>query len=395
MPSKQVKVGSVSFTLYPWNHPTGREMWRFAWIDRTGKRRYTTRADKGEALVAARDKAREIHNGTVSLAALTGEQARLVKAFLDLAPTWEHIETLRTLTAGTSITVEAALKEFLATKNANRGLSGKNTTTLRKNLAPFVVAHTGRNLASITKSDLDRWLGEMKKADGESIAPRTRLNLRRSLITLFLWAQKSGYLPPGITAASATEKPITEDKEPLTHSPEEYRAMLLAVRPQYAPWLILGGFMGFRHEELYPEAGSKKPGLTWEDFRWEEKHVIVPKAVSKTIRRIIPIPPAVIRWLANHGYHPAELAGRCCSGKPPAKISHGKESETKRLGKPIGGWRPNALRDSFISYRAAQVGLGQAALEAGNSEAEAKRSYLHAKTKAEAKRYFSIKPEEH
>jgi len=64
-------------------------------------------------------------------------------------------------------------------------------------------------------------------------------------------------------------------------------------------------------------------------------------------------------------------------------------TETKRLGTLIGGWQQNALRHSFISNRAALVGLGKAAMEAGNSESEAKRSYNDAKTEKDAKEYFA------
>ena len=61
-----------------------------------------------------------------------------------------------------------------------------------------------------------------------------------------------------------------------------------------------------------------------------------------------------------------------------------------RIGRLIGGWKANALRHSFISYRAAQVGLGKTAMEAGNSEGEAKRSYNSAMSEVEANLYFSI-----
>jgi hypothetical protein len=56
----------------------------------------------------------------------------------------------------------------------------------------------------------------------------------------------------------------------------------------------------------------------------------------------------------------------------------------------IGGWKPNARRHSYISYRAALIGLGRCAMEAGNSEGEAKRSYNDAMSEAEATLYFSI-----
>ena len=58
----------------------------------------------------------------------------------------------------------------------------------------------------------------------------------------------------------------------------------------------------------------------------------------------------------------------------------------------MGGWRRNALRHSFISYRAAQTGLSQTAMEAGNSESEARRSYNDAKGKDEADAWFAVVP---
>jgi len=78
---------------------------------------------------------------------------------------------------------------------------------------------------------------------------------------------------------------------------------------------------------------------------------------------------------------------------PPHKPAKGgKEAETTRLGNLIGGWKRNALRHSFISFRAAEVGLAQTAMEAGNSESEARRSYNDAKSKAEAADWFAINP---
>ena len=68
----------------------------------------------------------------------------------------------------------------------------------------------------------------------------------------------------------------------------------------------------------------------------------------------------------------------------------GIPAETTRLGAFVGGWRRNALRHSFLSYRAAQVGIAQAAREAGNSEAVARRVYEDAKGADEASLWFSL-----
>ena len=67
-------------------------------------------------------------------------------------------------------------------------------------------------------------------------------------------------------------------------------------------------------------------------------------------------------------------------------------SETTRLGNLIGGWKRNALRHSFLSYRSALVGISQTAMEAGNSESEARRSYVDAQGKDMAEAWFAVMP---
>jgi predicted RNA-binding protein with PUA-like domain len=66
-------------------------------------------------------------------------------------------------------------------------------------------------------------------------------------------------------------------------------------------------------------------------------------------------------------------------------------AETTRLGKLVGGWKRNALRHSFISYRAAVVGIAKAAAEAGNSESESRKSYQDAKSLDEGVRWFAVR----
>jgi hypothetical protein len=67
-------------------------------------------------------------------------------------------------------------------------------------------------------------------------------------------------------------------------------------------------------------------------------------------------------------------------------------SETTRLGNLIGGWKRNALRHSWLTYRSAIVGISQTANEAGNSESEARRSYVDAQGEDVAKAWFSVFP---
>ena len=58
-----------------------------------------------------------------------------------------------------------------------------------------------------------------------------------------------------------------------------------------------------------------------------------------------------------------------------------------------GGWRQNALRHSFISYRVAETGdVARTALEAGNSPKMIFRHYREVVDEEAAKAWFSITP---
>jgi len=55
-------------------------------------------------------------------------------------------------------------------------------------------------------------------------------------------------------------------------------------------------------------------------------------------------------------------------------------------------WPQDAHRHSFISYRRQLVGDWQTALDAGTSEAIIKKHYKRPVTKADAERFFNIRP---
>lgn len=189
--------------------------------------------------------------------------------------------------------------------------------------------------------------------------------------------------------AEQMASPKVMKRTPSTLSPAEVRLMPTNVRPQFLPWLVLTCFAGFRREELYPEFHSGKQALAWEAFNWKEGVIRVPPEVDKNNElRITPILPIV-----RHYLEPLKGSGRITGlVRPDEKISRGKggEAETVRLGRLIGGWRQNAPRHSFLSYRCAVVGIAKAAMEAGNSESQTRRNYRAAKTEDEAEEWFSI-----
>lgn len=379
--SQKVRVGSVTLNVTPWRHPSGREYWRFYWYDSNGKRKFGTRASKKDALEAARQQAKTIHNGSLDLATLDEEQQRLCRAFLELNPSWDTIKQLQEKSLLKERTVAEIFASYVEAKRANAGDSPHHVNTIRKRVGSLLGTFAAREISSVRTSELDDWL------TSKNWAPSTRKKTRSAIISFFNWCQDQDALPQGKNAAQKMATPIVAKTQPTTYSPEEINLMLESVQKLYLPWFVLSAFAGIRREELYPDTRSKKEGLQWEHFRWDEKLIILPPKVSKTgQKRTIPICDLLLNLLAPF----QSASGRCCVGKPPEKTNHGKISETARLGGLIGGWKSNALRHSFVSYRCALVGPGIAALEAGNSEAMTRSTYLDSKSKSEAENYFGV-----
>ena len=206
-------------------------------------------------------------------------------------------------------------------------------------------------------------------------------------MTFFRWCRRRGWLPDGKeTAPELLERPKCPREIPSTYTRAELDILIGAVSDRFRPWLLIAAWAGLRTEEICCDVASAKDALRWEDFKWDSGTIEIRPEVSKTgFRRLAPILPcmaAVLRPLAG--------SGRVLDGLPPHRSAHrGEVSETTRIGRLVGGWKRNALRHSFISYRSAQVGTMQAALEAGNSESVTRRNYQDAVTKESAEKWFA------
>ena len=390
--------GTVTIKVYPaWKDGAWR--WRFSHANKEIMR--STRAkSKAAALKAANETAR----GAKAIEELEPERLRIVKAIAELPDlSWSDYEAIKARHHRDPCTVAAATEEFLELKEANAGSSPHNVRNLRRHLAVFCRRFGKREMDAVSTRDIDRWVSSLKTEKGETASPRTKLNLLRSVKSLFRWAD-GRIIPKHSNPAEDAQSPNVPAKTPETWTPAELQAMLEAVSPKYAAWLIVSAFAGIRTEEIIPTPGkgSNKTRLQWEDFKWERDLIEIPATTSKTgRRRLIPIQPALVAWLDHYGAR--GTSGNVHDGQPPHKPLYKRQggknvpykpSETQRLGSLVGGWKRNALRHSFASYRCAIVGPGQSALECGHSEAEARKSYLDAKSEDEAKQYFGVMPGE-
>lgn len=374
-----VSFKSVRLPFYPHG-----SYWRFAFPDDTvkGGWRYGTRASKKDAKEAAHRKAVEIANGTLDLANLEDKQKQVLRAFLDTSPTLSDIEQFIEWKkqAECSITLEECVSLYTDAKQTS-GVSAIYLKRLKGNLRKLVNDLPGKTLHDINLEMLESWFNSNYK----SMAAKTRNNIRATLVGLWKWARLRQYLDDAITPPERLPTARVMRKQPPTLGIDQAVTLIENVKPEYLGWLVMCGWGGCRTEEVCPHPDSAKSPLDWCDFHWEKGIIILRAETAKTReKRIIPINEVIIQHLKPI----AKKKGRVVDAQPPSFSGH--NSETKRLGELVGGWKKNWLRNSYISYRGSIIGLAKTSMEAGNSESECRRSYNDAVQSEDANKWFSI-----
>jgi integrase len=195
------------------------------------------------------------------------------------------------------------------------------------------------------------------------------------------------YLPDRTTEPEKVDRITKIPGKPNVLTPDEMQTLINNVRPQFFPWLVIAAFAGIRSEEIAPDPKSKKSPLAWEDFDWKHRVIIVRQETSKTKEqggREVPLLPNLAEWLAPYRNAKGPVMG---DAEQPSK------AETARLGQFIGGWKHNALRDSFCSYRARITqNVPQVSYEMGSSVGLVKCSYHRRQPIRAARQWFNIRP---
>ncbi len=208
----------------------------------------------------------------------------------------------------------------------------------------------------------------------------TRNTHRKRIVVLWRWAQKQGYLPRNVkTEAELTERALEPIPERGIISPKTFEDLLYLMKkrfPHYLPALVLAGFCGLRCDEIHHQ--------DWKDIRLEENRLRVTKAKTGTASyRHVKICPAAVEWmLVSH----QKRLGRVCRNTAITRI--------RVIAKKRGFDLPaNCFRHSFVSYLIAKSeNIEVATLEAGHSERVAHKNYKELVTKADAEKWFSLRP---
>jgi integrase len=262
--------------------------------------------------------------------------------------------------------------EFIASLES-RGVSSIYVSSARSNLAKFT-AKVNSKIADVTVADINQYLTGLKH-----LSPVSKNGIRRNVVTMFSFAKKQSYIHPDRkTAAELSEKFKEEETDIEIFTPEEMGRILLAAHARILPFLAIGAFAGIRSAEIHR--------LHWSDIKWDRGHIEIAGKKAKTAaRRLVPLTENLKAWLTPW----REATGPIV----PISDSAGALGDVAAKARIPGGWRQNALRHSFISYRVAETGdAARTSLEAGNSPKMIFRHYREIVDAEAAKAWFSIRP---
>jgi integrase len=269
-------------------------------------------------------------------------------------------------------TISQTADEFVESRRGS-GVSDIYVRNCKTSLKRFTDCVQG-NITDVTVADINRFLKGLK-----GLGPVSRNGIRRNIVTMFGFAKRNGYLHPDRkTAAEQSESFKQEETEIEIFTPEEMERLLLAAHARILPLMAIGAFAGIRSAEIHR--------LDWEDIKWDRGHIEIAGKKAKTAaRRLVPLPENLKAWLTPW---------RGETGKIISITDYaGALSDTAVKAKIPGGWRQNALRHSFISYRVAETGdVARTSLEAGNSPKMIFRHYREIVDAEAAKAWFSIQP---
>lgn len=408
--SERVTRGNRYLTVYPWQHPrTGKRKWRFGWRKKESEPwKYKTARTKAAAVQLAWDTLGELQEDGLVWSGLGAEEKRYLNdvhrlsAPADYAAVVAFLESRRR-----SSEIVASVARFNEQRKAEEGEETRHLANVRRHLVEMAEHFKGRAVVDIHDGDLHAWWldrvtarekdGTMILVDGERslLSPKTRNEVRGSLVNFWNWAVENRLHPKDTTAADRLPVFKIGRGAKRIFSPEEMLDTCGAVRVEYRAAIVLSGFFGLRPEEVAP---PKKKGMSKKDKRgldeseidWRFRVIRIPEEVSKTGERNVPFPEGAEAWLEWAGLAPGKTGPVC-----PDNLS--EVGETLRLGALIfgaEGWPQDALRHSYASNRNALLrNLPALAEEMGNSVPVLKKRYHVPLAEETGRAWFALRPE--
>jgi integrase len=268
-----------------------------------------------------------------------------------------------------SCTAAQLVEELIAAKIKD-GMGKRHLQDLRSRLPRFSKDFDGQIVATITNTEVDKWLRSLP------VGPTTRNNYRRALCTLFNFAVSQKYTASNPVSETTKAKEIDAPIGIL--SVAQTARLLEACSPELLPSAAIAAFCGLRPAEL--------ERLDWADIHFAENLIEVPALKSKTAkRRFTTIQPNLREWLLPF-YKPTGKVAPC---------NYPKKLRATRKAAGIAVWPHDALRHSAASYHLAHFkNVNTLAMEMGNTPTVIFQHYRELVKPLEAERYWNIRPTE-
>lgn len=278
------------------------------------------------------------------------------------------------------------------------GRSDAYVSQLKVSLKAFALALPLTHVTDVTRADVQRWLA----SGGWSM--RTRNNYLGDVRAMFAWAVKEGLAMrspcEGLAKATLPESEIS------VLSVEDCEVLLQAARgdSEVMWYVVLGMFGGLRPAEIERMKVSA--------VNVDEGTVIVAAATAKTgSRRVVELPENARAWLRSVEAPERVVCGRNWTERwqtvrRACGWATGEDGQRPRCGRdrrevektPVtrGVWPKNVLRHTFASMHYAMhqdESLLKAQMGHWERTATLHRHYRALKTKAEAVRFWELRPE--
>lgn len=365
-----LKYGAAKIDLYI-GTTGGRPLYTVCWYEGARRQRYgTTRTDsaleKIKSLVGgaqvSREAGKKISYERVQEFVEADSELQGVN-ISDLVRFYkEHIQTR-------SATLEEVCDLYLESAKEK---SERYRGTLLHYTNKLKAAFPRVQIASITARMLDEYL--VKTFPN----PKTRVNHRGGICSLFAFAQRKNFLPPGTSEAKKTERPSTKIVEPCVVSSRDMKKLLNECTDKnLVAFLAIGGFAGCRAAEIIR--------MKWKHIH-EDSIVLSPEITKTNRRRIAEIPENLAKWLAPLRGKPEDFVTYPSTPKVYEKAA----ALFKKVGVPR---EQNALRHTFVScHLEKHCDPPRTAKSAGHSLAVLEQNYLKLVSKIDAETWFNIFP---
>jgi integrase len=233
-------------------------------------------------------------------------------------------------------------------------------------------------VADLGKGHVDAYIGAHEK-----LSPKSRNHLRATVRMFVRWCARRDYLPAThrLLEADGLRKESLDDVAIDFYKPAELRKLLQNSKGPMRAVIAVQALAGLRLQEALR--------LSWREVFGIPGYIEVTSSKSKTRqRRLVKVCPSLAAWLKPYRGLQGKVTDQTLDGHTWSFIQL-----RKKLGIPS---RKNGLRHGFAGFHFAFHGNENlTAAQLGSSPQMLHQHYKGLSTKAEAKKWFSVRPSGH